>query len=899
MAKRTITLTASGMERPLTAIYYDTATESFYADSDETIGILSLADYLPTKAQFTFDGFFSGSTSANRGTPYIESDGTFTTDFYDKAASATGNFQIYGYATLFSYAVKFFRYNESISTTPLVTLYTPAADGDLAADGARRYYSTWQCDGEEVSEVIKPFNGASSIFRGYGNAAHSTFYTSSCGADSSTVDLGDLRSLANSAFTSENSTSIGVWGAWRSLTQISITANGGAGAEIKFYFDSVNDAVYLGNDTTAGSVTSVPVLARMCYSLDGYYNTSSGSDCIVNSAGVVDIEKLSNLVNQSTTTKTIVARWTQVSYKLEFSLGTGVKSGTRAIYYKIGEDRSTVDAWFLDDQCTLNVYYDGENHRIDVPTKDGYIFRGVWSKSSPTTSGSRHYVNFDGALDYDELSYYTTPTSGISTKAYGQWDTVYTVTLDDNDGAGGEGNLYYSTGQNTGWYSDPAATVEHDVVVAVPQRECHRFDGYYTAKTGGTQRIEADGRFTYEFDSGISSNTKLYARWTRISYKLGLDDNGGEGGSGAVYSDGATAGEFYFDWFLTNDCEGEVSVPTRPGYDFAGYYTEKTGGSKYIDDGGGIILAVAIADDTPLYAHWTPHVFTLTFDAMGGTGDAQPMQAAYLAPIGQTLPTVVKDGWKFAGWYIDNTRLSPSTRWNWPSDREAAAAWMPQTSQYFGNVEDYFGLSSIAMVAVESSSGDMWQHVSVTQSGKASNNQSGSQTSAKQWRNPSVTYKVMRPTTINVTLGKAFGGSSGSTGYMITGVEVRTAAGQLPTITVTGTANEGVDAINLFPVSISISPRSKAQNLMGAVSGGGNLVSLSLRASCDPVVVVEDLLPVASDVVHGVVEVSAETVATGGESAPGAGSGFTLTALPVSKGEASYVRHQVTVRKEL
>ena len=58
----------------------------------------------------------------------------------------------------------------------------------------------------------------------------------------------------------------------------------------------------------------------------------------------------------------------------------------------------------------------------------------------------------------------------------------------------------------------------------------------------------------------------------------------------------------------TGECYGTLPVPSYAGYDFAGWYTEKDGGTEIKED-----TTVAVFGTQTLYAHWTPiHVHAYT-----------------------------------------------------------------------------------------------------------------------------------------------------------------------------------------------------------------------------------------------------------------------------------------------
>jgi uncharacterized repeat protein (TIGR02543 family) len=91
---------------------------------------------------------------------------------------------------------------------------------------------------------------------------------------------------------------------------------------------------------------------------------------------------------------------------------------------------------------------------------------------------------------------------------------------------------------------------------------------------------------------------------------------------------------------------GDLPTPARVGYTFEGWYTSANGGgTRYEKDS-----LYSIAANTPLYANWTANKYTLTFDAQGGTVSPALQSVTYDAAVGD-LPTPVRDGYTFEGWY--------------------------------------------------------------------------------------------------------------------------------------------------------------------------------------------------------------------------------------------------------
>ncbi len=115
---------------------------------------------------------------------------------------------------------------------------------------------------------------------------------------------------------------------------------------------------------------------------------------------------------------------------------------------------------------------------------------------------------------------------------------------------------------------------------------------------------------------------------------------------------------------------GSLPTPTRPGYNFDGWYTAATGGSKIT------VSSTVTSSRTVLYAHWTGKTFSVTLDRQGVTNGSTSVTATY----GSAMPAITKPtrtGYAFGGYWLDSdctqgqyyTASGTSAR-NW--DRTAA-----------------------------------------------------------------------------------------------------------------------------------------------------------------------------------------------------------------------------------
>lgn len=151
----------------------------------------------------------------------------------------------------------------------------------------------------------------------------------------------------------------------------------------------------------------------------------------------------------------------------------------------------------------------------------------------------------------------------------------YLVTFDPNGGRVSPTSTAVTIGKKYG----PLPT---------PNRYGYEFDGWYTKETGGTKVTETT-------TVGTNPPTTLYAHWTAKKCLVALNANGGKidttSGQVSTKSYTATYGSKYN--FLPR--------PIRTGgYNFDGWYTEPTGGTKVTSD-----TTVTTTKDHILYAHWS------------------------------------------------------------------------------------------------------------------------------------------------------------------------------------------------------------------------------------------------------------------------------------------------------
>ena len=152
------------------------------------------------------------------------------------------------------------------------------------------------------------------------------------------------------------------------------------------------------------------------------------------------------------------------------------------------------------------------------------------------------------------------------------------------------GNYKVTFDANSGSVSPTSKDVTYGLTygtLPTPTRNGYSFNGWYTAKTGGT-KITDSTKVT------LSGNQTLYAQWTAQEYTIKFDANGGSVSPTSV----KVKMDATYPLFPT---------PQRSNYNFNGWYTAKTGGTKITSS-----AKFTAATDQTLYAQWTAVPATTT-----------------------------------------------------------------------------------------------------------------------------------------------------------------------------------------------------------------------------------------------------------------------------------------------
>ena len=159
-----------------------------------------------------------------------------------------------------------------------------------------------------------------------------------------------------------------------------------------------------------------------------------------------------------------------------------------------------------------------------------------------------------------------------------------------------------------------------------------------------------------------AGNTTLTANWTQNIYAITLNQQSGSGGTGTIY-------EKYGSGYYTNSAAttqmttsaNGITVPSRTGYTFGGYYTSTGGGgTQYIGTNGKLTSSASSTHFTAagsLYAKWTPISYSISYNLNSGSVSGNPTSYT-IETAAFTLKNPSRTGYTFTGW--SGTGLSGS-----------------------------------------------------------------------------------------------------------------------------------------------------------------------------------------------------------------------------------------------
>ena len=341
---------------------------------------------------------------------------------------------------------------------------------------------------------------------------------------------------------------------WAEEYTVSFNANGGTET-------SETRTVTYGNP-----YGELPTLTREGYTFEGWFTAQNGG------TQVTAVTTVTTAADHM-----LYAHWTANEYTVTFNANGGTVT-----------------------PAEQTVTYGSTYGELPTLTREGYTFAGWFTEKDVGT----------------QVTAVTTVTTAADHMLYAHWTAnTHTVKFDANEGT-------VTSAEQTVTYGS------HYGELPTPTREGYTFVGWFTKKDGGTQ-------VTKETVVKTVADHTLYARWTKNSYEVKFDANGG-----AVTPETMTV--------TYGDVYGELPTPTREGYTFAGWFTEKEYGTQVT-----AVTKVTTAGKHTLYAHWTQNIYDVRFDANGGKEAYESEKVFHGDAYGKFPPDPTRIGYKFAGWFTE------------------------------------------------------------------------------------------------------------------------------------------------------------------------------------------------------------------------------------------------------
>ena len=236
----------------------------------------------------------------------------------------------------------------------------------------------------------------------------------------------------------------------------------------------------------------------------------------------------------------------------------------------------------------------------------------AWEKFCSNLSGGSFYKPVRTECHVSGGTYYDGLTLEKNAKLSGQPMNTGTVINDKTNIPNPDGTpvtVTYDYGERGGIYAKQIVQKgEKAIEPDVPSRQGYQFTDWYLDDT------------KYDFNTAVTGNMTLTAKWTANSYTITFDTGGGS----AIAP-------------ITQDYGTQITAPadpTREGYTFIGW--DKA------------IPATMPAEDLTVTAQWRINQYTITFDTDGGS-EIAPITQDYGTQI--TAPAdPTREGYTFIGW---------------------------------------------------------------------------------------------------------------------------------------------------------------------------------------------------------------------------------------------------------
>lgn len=240
------------------------------------------------------------------------------------------------------------------------------------------------------------------------------------------------------------------------------------------------------------------------------------------------------------------------------------------------------------------------------PARKGYTFKGWYTSSTYKTKVTKITKGSIGNKTF-----------------YAKWSVnQYTIRYNKNGATSGSMTDTKSCKYNTSY------TLKSNTF----KRRGYSFAGWATSAKGTV--LYKDKASVKNLTSTNGAIKTLYAMWKPITYKINYNLNGGKNNSSNPVG------------YKVSTSTINLKNPTRTGYTFKGWYTDSSYKTKITS------IAKGSVGTKNLYAKWSPNIYSIHYDANGGTGKSMQdtVSCSYGTEYALRSNTYARKNYKFAGW---------------------------------------------------------------------------------------------------------------------------------------------------------------------------------------------------------------------------------------------------------
>ena len=379
---------------------------------------------------------------------------------------------------------------------------------------------------------------------------------------------------------------------------VKFDANGGSGT-----MSDQNFTYGTSQNLTANAFT------RTGYTFAGWA-TSANENKVYN-----DKQSVSNLSSTNGATVTLYAKWTPINYTITYNTNGG---------NSIANKTYTIETATFDlptptkDGCTFVGWYDNEGFTGDAVTRiaegsyGNKIFYAKWDAEKFTLiwDANGGTITTPGSPEGGEVEAGTTLTAPTVEKDHYDFDgwtpeeptvmpgedVTYTAQWTPK-----EYTITYNLNGGNGTMTPTTYTIESETFTLPknPTKAGHTFAGWYA-------NAELTGDAVTQIKKGSTGDKAYWAKWDVASYTITFDQQSGSDGTPSVTAQyGAKL--------------SAITIPSRDGYLFDGYYTHTGGkGTKYYNADGTTTKNMP-HNISKLYANWIGYDHCIFFKNTLGT----------------------------------------------------------------------------------------------------------------------------------------------------------------------------------------------------------------------------------------------------------------------------------------